>query len=527
MRKALAIVCFTLAVNAHAATFVVDSTSPTSLALCVDGVPADCSLVGALTKANQTTAADWIHFQIPQSDAGYQPLTQHWRIAVSSALALPAIDAPVTIDGYTQPGAIANTLTPDQGGLNGVLKIEIRGAQAFGNQGPGFNFGNGLSQSGSVFRGLAISNFNSAMILLSGQVVHRVEGCYLGTDILGTSAGQSSLSNSGFGITVFGQGAYVVGGLLPAERNLISGMRGAFSNLGAANGMRIQGNLIGTDATGSAPIGNEIALYFTEMTNSLIGGTESAARNVISASRFYAIGFSASSAGAFAGTRVEGNYFGTDVSGGKRLGNGTEASFPTILGQGAGCQMSIGGLAPGQANLIAFGGGAGIQSDRCNGLRSTFNRFYGNRSVPFDNVFGGGALGPTPNDPNDADETGGNRLQNYPDITVLSESPVSASLQLRVDTAVSNATYPITVNFYRGGCGGGSDAYLSSSTISAVQAQQTLSVTLNDTLGVFPLTATAVDALGNTSEFAPMLGDVIYRTDFEVSQAPLTPGICR
>ena len=158
----------------------------------------------------------------------------------------------------------------------------------------------------------------------------------------------------------------------------------------------------------------------------------------------------------------------------------------------------------------------------CNGVQTPLNRYRGNQGLAFDNAVGNNT-GASPNDVNDVDE-GGNRLQNFPDITLPAAG--SNSLSYRVDTAVTNASYPITVNFYRAGCGGGSDALVTSATITAAQAQQTMMLDTS-ALSLLPLTATAVDAAGNTSEFAPTQGEEIFRAGFEDVLASITVGICR
>jgi hypothetical protein len=98
-------------------------------------------------------------------------------------------------------------------------------------------------------------------------------------------------------------------------------------------------------------------------------------------------------------------------------------------------------------------------------------------------------------------------------------------VQYRVDTAIANAAYPITVNFYRAGCGGGGAARVASASISAAGAQQNLNIDLSAT-SFLPLTAVAVDAAGNQSEFAPTQGEEIFRSGFEDVLAPITPGRC-
>lgn len=522
---------------AQAATFTVDTTSDAALSTCT-AAPLDCSLRGAISAANLTPASDQILFELPPSDPGFQAATQHWLFSIGN-VALPVIEAPLLIDGYSQAGATANTNSPAQGGLNGVLKIEIRGTSGVANQQNGLDISlNFFSQGPSTFRGLVISRFNS-QIQLSGSAAHRVEGCYLGTDISGLNAAVLGNNNLGNGVRVQGPGPYVIGGVLPAARNLISGMSNGVVFQTGSDGIRIQGNLIGTDANGTLPLGNVVDAISSSspLTNALIGGTDPAARNVISASRFGALRMFAGSANDFNGTLIQGNFIGTDVTGTKPMGNGFNPGSPsqpvsTIAVSGTQCRLDIGGSAPGAANLIAYGGEVGILNDRCMGVSSTLNRFYGNRGIPFDNVFGGGAVGATPNDVGDIDEQGGNRLQNFPEITLPSDFlPVggtSVSLQYRVDTVLASAAYPLTVNFYRGACGGGSEKLLQSDSYTAAQAQTLKSFVLQSPDGgnVLPLLASTVDALGNNSEFSAMLGDAIFRSDFEDVLAPLRAGKC-
>jgi CSLREA domain-containing protein len=522
----LAMLC---AAPTRAATFVVDTTSDASLSACADGVPMDCSLRGAITAANATPAADVIAFDIPTSDAGFQPATQHWRISVPEGPLLPSTGPSVVIDGYTQPGASANTNTPAQGGLNGVLKIEVRGANPNGNANFAFQLD---SDSPSVLRGLVINGYRDGQIFMRGIGAHRVEGCYLGTDVTGSSAvllsGTLPTSN---GIVLAGDGEYVIGGTLPAERNLISGLNFAMNTSGnALPAPRIQGNLVGTNAVGDAIVGNSFGLLAFRLGNALIGGNSAEARNVFSGHTGQVLLFRANTPGIFSGTQVLGNYFGTDASGRRRLGNDLQAAGSTIEFSGVGCALGFGGTAEGEPNLIAYSGLAGVAVLGCNGQETSHNHYRGNTGLAFDNAFGN-LLGTTVNDVDDADE-GGNRLQNSPEVFLPPDfEPMGASsvtLDYRVDTAVANAVYPITVNFYRADCGGGSRALLGSDTIAEAQAQslRTFTLTAADSANVLPLVATAVDAEGNTSEFSPMQGDPIFRGDFEDQLAAPAPGYC-
>lgn len=516
-----------LAAPLPAATIVVNTTSDSASDNCNGGA---CSLRGAMLAANASPAADLIEFNIPQTDPGFQPATAHWLISIADGALLPSTGPSVVIDASSQPGALANSNSPDQGGLNGTLKIEVRGSNPIGNANYAFQLD---SDSPSVLRGLAISGYREGQVYLRGSGAHRIEGCYLGTNISGTEA--TLLSGSlplGNGVVLAGNGEYVIGGTTPAARNLLSGLNFAIATSGSAlPAPRIQGNLIGTNAAGNAVIGNTFGMLAFRLGDALIGGTSTAARNIFSGHTGAALLLRANLPGIFADTRVHGNYFGTDVSGIFALGNDYQGSGTSIEFSGTGCALSFGGLAAGEANLVAFSASAGVAVFGCNGLASSLNRFRANQGLPIDNAQGN-LLGATANDVNDADE-GANRLQNFPEIVLSPGSlPIGGSsltLQYLVDSAPANASYPIMVNFYRGDCGGGARQWIGSDTIGAEQAQslRTFTLTSADGANVLPLVASAVDAAGNTSEFAPMQGDPIFYDELESTQESPTPGSCR
>ncbi|MBL8243193.1 MAG: hypothetical protein JNL89_03340 [Rhodanobacteraceae bacterium] len=521
----------------HAETFTVDTSSDANLGACT-AAAADCSLRGALVRANANADADVIAFALPTTDAGYQAATDHWLIGVGD-VALPPVLAPVLIDGYTQPGASANTLTPVQGGLNGTLKIEIRGISQFRTQQNGLEVSGGeFNQPASTFRGLVINSFG-AQVLFHGSSAHRLEGCYLGSDILGQLPAIPVTNGRGIGVRIQGPGPYVIGGLTPGARNLLSGLNTAISAFVASDGLRVEGNLIGLRAAGDQALDNANDGISTSspLTNARIGGSDAAARNVISGNRFSALRLSSAGTNPYAGTRVEGNFFGTDVSGLRAIGNGLNPQSPSqpqptlLIGGGLDCSIAIGGTAPGQANLIAHGGAAGLTADACTGVASPLNHFRANRGIAFDNTFGGGGLGATPNDAGDADE-GGNRLQNFAVLSLpggfLPAGGNSVQIGLLVDTAIANASYPLRVDFYRAACGGGSRQFVGSTSIAAMDAQLPRSFTLTppDGANVLPLTALVVDAAGNSSEFAPAQGETIFADGSEDQAGALAVGRC-
>ncbi len=140
----------------------------------------------------------------------------------------------------------------------------------------------------------------------------------------GTGAGNVISGNSGYGVDLTGTGTA--------------------SNI-------IEGNLIGTNAGGTASLGNESGIQIVAgSTNNTIGGGAATARNVISGNSAD-FGVSIGSSGT-TGNLVEGNYIGTDVTGTVALPN----SYGIALGSSGGGN-TIGGATStpgtGAGNLIS------------------------------------------------------------------------------------------------------------------------------------------------------------------------------
>src|SRR3712207_6224753 len=163
-------------------------------------------------------------------------------------------------------------------------------------------------------------------------------GNYIGTDASGTQAA----GNAGLGVFVSGASNNTIGGTTAAARNVISGNSYGVGIGGAAAGTRVAGNYIGTDASGTKDLGNSEYGVGTEGgSNSVIGGTTAAARNVISGNDSGGAIFVADS------TRVAGNYVGTGASGTKDLGNdGNGVQIES------GSNNIIGGATAGERNEI-------------------------------------------------------------------------------------------------------------------------------------------------------------------------------
>jgi hypothetical protein len=500
----------------QSATLTVDTTSDALLAACTSAA-GDCSLRGAITLANADPAEDTIAFALDTGDPGYVAASAHWRIA--TATALPAVDADLVIDGYTQPGAAVNVLGPAAGGTSALLRIELANTGAgslVGLRAPGNNFTARL-----VVRGLAINGY-AAQLELGGGAAHRVEGCFIGTTIDGLAAapvGPAGSGATGVRLRSGNTGAVVVGGTAPAARNLIAGVGNGVAAFGVPDGLRIEGNLIGVDATAAAalPI-RDFGIILGNAFNTTIGGGTPAARNIIAGTGVGAISLSAGNAypQAFSGTRVLGNRIGTDWSGTLALGSSSLAGQAAVqVFAGSPCGLEIGGDAADDGNLIAAAAGPGVLVGNCAHTRVVGNRYVGNRGLAIDLAPSSFGDGPTADDPGDPDD-GANRLQNRPQ--ALGAVPVGGdqfTLSYRVDTAVAHAAYPLRVDFHRGR---GSDVLerVGSQSIAAIDAGTTRTVTL-------PLAALvdgviwmgATDAAGNSSEFGRYAIDAMHADGFE------------
>jgi len=165
-------------VNTFTVTTTADNGSNTS--------PTAGSLREAIVNANNSGGGN-INFSIPGSDPNCNATT-HVCTITPVTRSLPDITAPVTIDGYTQPGASPNTLAD---GDNAVLLVELNGNGASGLS--GLN----ITSPNCTVRGLIINGFNVNGIALyeSAATNTHIEGNFIGTDATGTVA--NSNGNAG------------------------------------------------------------------------------------------------------------------------------------------------------------------------------------------------------------------------------------------------------------------------------------------------------------------------------------------
>jgi CSLREA domain-containing protein len=169
---------------------------------------------------------------------------------ISPATELPTITKRVTIDGYTQGDATENTLTqPDK--TNAVLKIELHGATA-----TNYCYGLNVAANNVVIRGLVINNFEfcgSANSSSAPGIRLSGTGNRVEGNFIGTNASGNAIDRNARGVSLSDADGSTIGGTAPEDRNLISGnVRSGVEAVGGSSGNTIQGNIIGPDKNGNA-----------------------------------------------------------------------------------------------------------------------------------------------------------------------------------------------------------------------------------------------------------------------------------
>ncbi len=182
----------------------------------------------------------------------------------------------------------------------------------------------------SVITGLAINQFGDAGILINGvdgtpTGAITIRGNYIGTDVSGTL----DRGNTGQGIELLDSSGHLIGGTTAADQNVISGNSGSGVLITGATstGNLVQGNLIGTDATGMLDLGNAQRGVSIASSGNIIGGTTALERNVISGNDIQGIMINGAAA---TFNTVIGNYIGTNTLGSGAVANSVPESSSEI-----------------------------------------------------------------------------------------------------------------------------------------------------------------------------------------------------
>jgi hypothetical protein len=214
-------------------------------------------------------------------------------------------------------------------------------------------------------RNVVSGNMGWGILLFEGSQ-NLMQGNFIGTDL----AGVAPLPNALDGVSIIGfknspANQNTVGGGMPGAANVISAntMDGVRCQ-GYGTGNQVQGNLIGTDATGAFPLPNGQNGVEIQSSSNTIGGPDPGDGNVISGNAKDGVLI-----GSGGKNSVAGNLIGTDASGTSQLGN--TASGVEILSGG----NTIGGTPAGAGNVISGNGAFGV---RLAGSNATGNQVLGN-----------------------------------------------------------------------------------------------------------------------------------------------------
>ena len=477
------------------------------------------SLSQAILDSNSATGGtNTIDFDIP--GIGVQ--------TIDPTSPLPSITSPVLIDGFSQPG------------YSGTPIIEINGARQGVAGGEGFVqwLGDGLTITGSdiTVRGLDINNFHSGVGIAVSGTGNWIYGDFLGTDPTGTLALNNycgiQITGSSNRVGADGESADNLG-----ERNLISGNGQAggvfvgnellgipFGNnggvvYGEASQNIVAGNLIGTDVTGTHPLGNGgpgVDLYLGAASNWIgmypHGGVTPANEGNVIADNGSALGALGGIVISGDANVVAGNEIGTDATGSLKLPN-------QVAGINVGgSDNTIGGTVAGAGNLITNNGGPGVGVGGV-GDQITGNRIFGNTGQAIDL----GDDGVTYNF--SAPRQGPNNLQNFPIVVSTADGQLRGSLSGSAPDTSFHLEFFASSGYGPGGAGEAED-YLGSLEVTTDAGGQAVFNVPYSPPAILPtVTATATDPQGNTSEVSAQRRAAVQAPTQIIRQVPGRPVI--
>jgi CSLREA domain-containing protein len=361
-------------------SFTVNTVEDDGQGLC-NTPGGSCSLREAINRANVTEGSVMIRFSIP----GPEVLKM-----IRPNTPLPAITNTVILDGTTQPGFSNSPI------------IELEGSYSPGSSGLI------IQGAGSVVKGLIIVDFSGNGINVQAPDV-TIAGNYIGTD----GGADVDMGNNGWGIDVtcgaVSPERVLIGGSAYGDRNVISdnGMGGIQISAGGCGSFdswaTVQGNFIGTDAAGTAALGNGgPGISIVRASRNTIGGLAVPEGNVISANDGNGVEILGSVSQK---NNIQANTIGTNAAGDAALGNlvngiYSEGDVTLIGGETAGASNLISGNAVhgiaiyrgptliqgnriglNRAGTAALGNAIGVQARECEGTIQIGGSIPGVRNV--------------------------------------------------------------------------------------------------------------------------------------------------
>ncbi len=351
-----------------------------------------------------------------------------------------------------------------------------------------------------IYENVLSGNISYGIFLVTnGTYYNEVKRNFIGTN----AAGTDTIPND-VGLLISGGARYnIIGGSSFADANIISGNR--YEGIELADNLtyynEVSYNYIGTDVTGTAAIPNLIGVGLSSFPKHNIFDNNIISGNTEIGMILYEYSDS---------NIVTNNLIGTASDGISSLGNGLSG---IVIGTGASYNQ-IG--SPGQGNIIAYNGNGGIViiDSITTGNTISANSIFMNEVLGGIDIF---PYGINTNDAGDTD-TGANNMMNYPVITssVYNISSGNTIISGTLDTQnPENATVEIFIAEPYLSSNGDGKTYVGYAT---PDVSGNWTAILSGISGGDEITATATDALGNTSEFAANVSTIVGFENINISE---------
>ena len=244
------------------------------------------------------------------------------------------------ISGNVGAGVVVGGFGVDYSSLIEGNKIgtNLSGTLPLGNGSSGilvYAGGSGNTIGGTAAgAGNLISDNGFGNIYLSGTSQNTVQGNFIGTDITGKVALSSNPSE---GVALVDATQNSIGGTTAGAGNVIAGNSTGILLFAGSTANLVEGNLVGTNASGSSSLGNkDDGIAISGASDNTVGGTAAGAGNLVSGNTDDGIYISGDS------NLVAGNLIGTNAAGSAAIANGTGLSI-------SGFANTIGGTVQGPA----------------------------------------------------------------------------------------------------------------------------------------------------------------------------------
>lgn len=425
-----------------------------------------------------------------------------------------------TINLVTPLPAITQTVFINNNNAGNTPTVELNGAAT---QGAGIaSIGLWIRAGNCTIQGLAINRFGEAGIRMDSDGVgtdnqNAIRRSYIGTNL----AGDTALGNINRGILIVGTTNHFIGSPAVSDRNVISGNLGRGIEITTGGSSVIQGNYVGTDAAGTADLGNtQHGVLIANSSGSTIGYLDSInnAGNVISGNNGSGVAILTDFGSAAANNVVRGNFIGTNSAGTAALGNNgsgvvIQAADNTIGGAVAAHRNVISGNSANGVSLgsnfaagnIVAGNYIGVGANGTTAIANSDNGVQISNLASGNTVGGttGATLGATPACTgacniianNGSASSNGAKAGIYLDITAGAGNAIRANsifnnLGVGIDLAAPGATANDT-----GDADAGANNQQNKPVITTANTSEFISGTLNST----PSTTFAIDFFVNTS----------------------------